>query len=77
MISPTIANETRRTWTRINVKAESTAAAGPEEIRMGKILEKIRSGRRTIVDGIWMIKNGVIKTEKHETYCKSPNIIAA
>ena len=77
MISPTIANETRRTWTRINVKAESTEAAGAEEITMANILQKIRSGIRTIVDGISMIKNGLINTENHETYGKSPNIIVA
>ena len=65
--SPKIANETRRTWTKIRVKTPATAAAGAAEIRMANILQKIASGIRTIVDGISMIKSGLNKTDAHET----------
>ena len=42
---------------------------------MANILKKMRSGTRTIVDGISIIKSGLTKTENHATQGKSPNAI--
>ena len=72
MISPIIANEIRSIWARITIKTESTELAADEPRMMENMVKKIRSGIRTIEDGISMIKSGLNKTEAHEIYGKSP-----